>query len=722
MKYIFLWLFLLAGATRALCQDTTTTIILKKNSDLLLVGKETYFLEDIDGKMTIQEVIKNKFALNKSDIFGRPAGKSVFWLKFHIKNQTQEKAWIELGNSFLWYIDYYTQEKGKYILTTSTGSLLPDSTKAYPVNLFWLPLKKTSEIQTVYMRIYTQTPLDSPIQVGTTDALYQNKTQNDYVLGAFVGLVVIMFGYNMFLFFVTRDKIYRTYLAYLFLVLFVVPFLNHYYYVAYLFGDSSKVFWYKYFFVWHNLIFITISIFAIRFLNLSVRTPVFYKFIVVLTSIISGVIPALNLFQIVPLYILFSLFQLFVLVLYLSLLGIGYYLWLVKKQRDAFYYSIAWTWVIISTFIFLFSINGILPYHYLTRNATFFGISLEILFFSLALGDRINIMRREKEKAEAETLQLIKEQNVVLEQKVVERTKNLQEAQDQIMVQNEELKQQQEELKSINDVLEVRNKDIERKNKNITSSIVYAQRIQQAVLPLQEGFDKSFPDNFIFYKPRDIVSGDFYWHTVDNNKHFFAAIDCTGHGVPGAFMTLITHDLLNEIVKVHKVHSPDLVLNELRRRVLQELRQKDTGNQDGMEISFCCIDYSQEKTILQFAGNGTALTYIVNGEAKFIKSDLLIIGGFRNYLPNNLFTLHTIPVEETTTFYFYSDGYQDQFGGENDKKFGVRSLREMLKSIYTLSMQAQHKVVGDTIEKWMSQNIHKQEQIDDIMVIGIKIK
>ncbi len=265
----------------------------------------------------------------------------------------------------------------------------------------------------------------------------------------------------------------------------------------------------------------------------------------------------------------------------------------------------------------------------------------------------------------------------------------------------------------------VRQKEIiEDKNKNITDSINYAKRIQQAILPNLEDVRRTLPESFIFFQPRDIVSGDFYYFTERNDKIILAAVDCTGHGIPGAFMSLISNDLLSSIVEVEGQEEPGKILDLLRNGIKQTLKQEENNNQDGMDISLCVIDKKQRK--LYFGGSNT-LVYFQEEEMHVIRGDKIIIGGFRNYQMKQSFTQHSISLDKPTTFYIFTDGYQDQFGGPEGRKFTSPRMREFLKSIHHLPTDEQNNILKQNLEDWMYEGTHPQSQIDDILVIGVKI-
>jgi ligand-binding sensor domain-containing protein/serine phosphatase RsbU (regulator of sigma subunit) len=261
---------------------------------------------------------------------------------------------------------------------------------------------------------------------------------------------------------------------------------------------------------------------------------------------------------------------------------------------------------------------------------------------------------------------------------------------------------------------------VEKRNDNITNSINYAKRIQEAILPPMDEIKAFLPEFFIYFEPKDIVSGDFYWISTPHHregKMVVAAVDCTGHGVPGAFMSMIGNDLLNEIVNLREIVEPDRILQELHFSINKTLKQQDTFNRDGMDLVLCVIDKNQ-KTV-EFAGAKNALYYIQKGELHEIKGDKMPIGGYYKELePSRKFTKHIIPIDQPTHFYMLSDGFQDQYGEHSHKKFSRQQIRKVLLEIHQNSLDEQKQILADTIRNWMG----NEDQIDDILVFGFKLE
>ncbi len=278
---------------------------------------------------------------------------------------------------------------------------------------------------------------------------------------------------------------------------------------------------------------------------------------------------------------------------------------------------------------------------------------------------------------------------------------------------NINLEQKNYEIAEASKIIEISRDEIAEKNKNITDSINYAQRIQQAILPAREDIDKSLKEYFIFYKPKDIVSGDFYFYATQNDKVVIAVADCTGHGVPGAFMSMIGNDLLNQIIIEKGIVRPSEILNRLNKGVKRALKQESANSEttDGMDIALCSIDLKNRT--MEYAG---AMRPLFHASEEFNKvlGDKASVGGATN--ENYQFTNHELNLKPGDSIYIFTDGYVDQFGGEKGKKFMTKNFKNLLAEIHQKNMSEQHQIINNTLIEWS----REKEQVDDILVIGIK--
>jgi serine phosphatase RsbU (regulator of sigma subunit) len=287
------------------------------------------------------------------------------------------------------------------------------------------------------------------------------------------------------------------------------------------------------------------------------------------------------------------------------------------------------------------------------------------------------------------------------------------------------------ELKNAFDQIALQHHELEEKSKEITDSINYAKRIQDAYLPEKELFDVLFENAFLLFKPKDIVSGDFYYYTqLNTSSVLFAAADCTGHGVPGAIMSVICCNALNEAVTKKEIHQPNLILNEVRTSVTTAFKKQGVVTQkDGMDISLVRLIKIAGKTKLQYAGANNPLWIIRKGKPNVendtvyltathylieIKADKQPIG---NYEKMNPFTLHEMDLQEGDTLYSFTDGFADQFGGVGGKKLKSKALKELLLSLQNYTLNEQHTFIDKAYNDWKS----GYEQIDDVCMIGVRI-
>ncbi|MFH2094840.1 MAG: SpoIIE family protein phosphatase, partial [Bacteroidota bacterium] len=324
----------------------------------------------------------------------------------------------------------------------------------------------------------------------------------------------------------------------------------------------------------------------------------------------------------------------------------------------------------------------------------------------------------------------IKRQKQKLERQVKERTAEIMKQKEEILMKNETLMQQKEEIEAQRDFVMMQGDKIARQRhkiqqqrdfvtkqkEEVEASIQYAKKIQHALLPPEEYLHNSLPEHFILFRPRDIVSGDFYWATEKEGKLVIVASDCTGHGVPGAFMSMLGVAFLNEIVnKMENIHA-GIILDNLRDIVIHSLHQtgKFGESQDGMDIALCVLDLSSRR--LEYAGAYNPLYMIRDGELIEFKADKMPIG-YYHAAGDKLFTTNEIELQEKDRLYIFSDGFADQFGGPNGKKYKYSRFKELLLEIHEKPMIEQRQILDKTFIDWKN----KHDQIDDVVVVGVRV-
>lgn len=279
-----------------------------------------------------------------------------------------------------------------------------------------------------------------------------------------------------------------------------------------------------------------------------------------------------------------------------------------------------------------------------------------------------------------------------MEKKVAEQTL-------EIRIQKEQVEEQREQVTAL--------------YTDLQASIRYAQRLQESVLPSDDYIHQLFADSFVFFRPKATVSGDFYWFRQQGGKKIFAAADCTGHGVPGAFMSLVGHNVLNQVTKVFT--KPSQILNNLNRMASEVIRNRSEGDviRDGMDVALCTID--PETMTLEYSGAHNPIYLVRDGEMIKLAGDSYSIGSFSH--GEHEYTNETVSLKKGDCIYLFSDGYSDQFGGPNGKKFMRRQFRTTILNMHQHPMAEQKWRLAETLDRWQGE----LEQVDDILVIGIRI-
>lgn len=292
---------------------------------------------------------------------------------------------------------------------------------------------------------------------------------------------------------------------------------------------------------------------------------------------------------------------------------------------------------------------------------------------------------------------------------------------EEILAQRDEIEAQRNEVEAQRDEVIAQKAKIEAQNKEITDSILYAKRIQQAVLPSPYVLEEFLPEHFILYKPKNIVSGDFYWFKQIDEFSVIAVADCTGHGVPGAFMSMLGISFLNELVTKIKLSSPDKILERMRKKIKTTLSQTGkTGEQkDGMDMALYIIN---QKTLeLRFAGAYNPLWIVRNTKSDSEKNELIVLKADRQpiavHIKERDFTQKQFQLQKNDCLYSFSDGFQDQFGGDKRQKFMSKKFKQLVSEISQKPMQEQKQILDKKFESWRG----SIEQVDDVVVLGVRI-
>ncbi len=312
---------------------------------------------------------------------------------------------------------------------------------------------------------------------------------------------------------------------------------------------------------------------------------------------------------------------------------------------------------------------------------------------------------KEKKKIEEQLKEIVSEKSTLEEQK-----KENDEKVKMLWEQSAAIHYEKERIDKLRTQVEYRHKEL-------IDSVHYAKKIQQAILPSSDVVNELFPDSFIFFKPKNIVSGDFFWvYGIDQHQKLFAAVDCTGHGVPGAFMSIMGYSLLERVVSEQNIHEPALILDELSASVVKSLKQTTDleSVKDGMDIALCKVDY--KNYTLEYAGAHNALYLIRNGALVEYKADRKSVG-ISVGSKITKFTNHLIQLQKGDCLYVFSDGYADQKGGATNSKFFYQPFKDLLIEIHQKDMKDQRSKLEQVITDWKGD----KGQIDDMLIMGVRI-
>ena len=724
-------------------QSFAQSILDVSNSTVLDIKKNRFYYEDKTGKLSFEEIQNAKFdknfQLSDKEILNYGFTNSVIWLKIKLKNSNLEK------NDYLAFINYaildevnfyFSQSKNKYSVYKS-GDMKPFTSRLIANRKFLYPLHfSDTTTHTLYIKVSSKTALQIPFEIITESQHEIKSAKNEIGFGVFYGILFIMIAYNFFIFLSLKDFNYLYYIGTILgsLILFF-SLAGHQ--SQYLFSNTPLLA-NQFVACGSALIIICLPIFTINFNEIKKHSLIFY-YILASFPIAGFGILFLSFFK--PYW--YGKIGLFIniigLILMILVLFSSIYSYL-KGQKSARFFILAFSIYVFGIITLVLKNIGIIPANFFTINAGEIGASLEVLFLSFALSDRYNLYKKQKESTQRELMILEKNAKITLEEKVTQRTIELQKANNELATLNEEIYQKSEEITSQRDSLSKTTANLERTVKelnkqrtNIISNINYAKTIQIAMLPFNDEIAASLDNFFIFNKPRDIVSGDFYFFEDKGTHLIFAALDCTGHGVPGAFMSMIGHEILSDTINVRNIYSPDLILEELDKGINKTLQQKQTSNRDGMDVAIVSIKKSDIKNptskfeYLEYAGAMNPLYYTQklldkNKDQtpifKSIKATKSSLGGKKRHNSIKKFEKHRVELEGySTKFWLCTDGFQDQFGGEEGRKFLVKNFRELLFSMHDKTPKQQHKIVRTEFRHWKGFN----KQIDDVLVIGVEI-
>lgn len=612
--------------------------------------------------------------------------KGSVWLKI-APHELDQNSILEIKNSNIDHISFYTYNNGSYQLKEQTGDYYPFHQRVIKNRFFHFALNSTD---TVLLKINNNgKQLNIPISILPSQKFAIRDTNEQFLYGIYYGLCLFSLILNLFIYSRIRERSTLMYLFYLTGLIFLQLSINGHGY-QYLWGNSPYL-------ANHSpAMAASISVFfLVLFTQSFLKT---YKYLPKAHRIlnVSAVVILLNLFfSLLPQTNSFSILSINIITLPLNLfiLPVAFVIFK-KKFRPARFFLLAFLILILSAIAFILRNFGILPNSFFTDYSLQIGSILEVTLLTFAIVDRFKSFKNEALLRLEELNKLQAEQNERLEKEVLERTQEI---------------NRQKTL-------------IEIKNKETLDSINYAKRIQKALIPSEESFTSNFKDAFALWEPKDIISGDFYWastakttyDSVENSElTVFCVGDCTGHGVPGAIISVIGLKLLNLSITTPSINNTAEALDFLHQQFSKTFHSNnDYIIRDGMDVGICAIDSTKNKLYFSGAKNGV---YIVRRDELFeLKGDKQSIGS-DSQISN--YTLQTFDLEEGDAVYLYSDGYADQFGGPKGKKFMYKSLKQTLTANSHLPMNEQKSELLNAFNTWKGE----LEQTDDVCIVGVRI-
>ncbi len=631
----------------------------------------------------------------------------IYWAKINLQSTlTQDSEWI----LFLGYVseaEIYTLYEDGTFDKKRAGFFVPNRAlepREGP-EVKTSILLRSEQSATVYVRFTNELPYPPEPTFALQSYKSWQVTMNriDLVQGIFHGLLWLMLLYNFFLYLTIRDKTYKYFASYtLFMSLY---FFNEYEYLEHYFLSSSP----HLSFYLGNLIYIALTFYILfnrSFLNISTEYPKWDKvlqiwlWVSVVFTISSVPLHVLAFDIYLPIRNGFHLFYLGSLIVFTLII-------LFIKDGLATLVVLGNVFILTGGLFIVLGNLGVIPFslYYLLG-----GVAAQLFVFMMAMSYRYRRSLVERQETQEKLITQLQENerlqtqmNRRLEQKVIERTQEIEQAKEEIEAQNEALTNKSVEL--------------ELAYNKITDSVRYAQRLQNAILGDEHEILSHFQDGFILFLPRDIVSGDFYWSYQIDHLRILIAADCTGHGIPGALMTVLGQSVLNDVVIEERFTSPDEILYELDKKVVMTIQKQTTSKEhprDGMDM--VVVTYDEISNTLKFAGAKNPLYYVRDHEIHTIKGSLFPIGVHRSK-KRKKFELHEMQVQEGDIFYLTSDGFQDQFGSEDGRKYLKKRFREFLLQNSHLPMIDQKERLYEEFRAWKG----KQAQTDDILIVGIKI-
>ncbi len=693
------------------------------------LASHAVYLEDPNGAMSLDEVLEKDaeaFTSIEKDRANFGFTNSAYWIRFELENsmEDEERFFILPSRPLTNKVEFYRfDEEGALLDSMHSGDHVRFSERPFPNRHILFPIDlKQGEKASIYLRMKGKGEvLLFPLEVWTLSEFVRTDHTERLLLGLFFGILLFVVLIFAFFYFSLREH------SFLYYFLYVLAFATLQF--------ALEGFAYRYFFPnapWYAdraiPVMSCVSVFLVtqyarhylrvwnydRWADLAFKGIMGLAVLGFIASLTNGILHRLAYPYIYALSFFGTLF----------ILGAIVHLRYNRGLQVSKYFVTAFVLLISGVALFLLGDSGILASSPFTVHGLKIGALGEVIFLSFTMAEKYRELQREKEEAQKDSLQKLEELNQMKD------------------AYNKEL---EETVRARTNELEEEREKLEETNREIISSIRYAQRIQNAILPPDRSIEPMFKEHFVFYRPRDIVSGDIYWFTTlssDQGAHnekdpllggvteaadalasdgaertAFAAVDCTGHGVPGAFLSILGHDILNRSLGESSVNTPAEALDFLDRGVRRTF-EMSMGRQeevkDGMDLSLCVLDHKKMK--LWFAGAQNGCYIVRDGELFELKGDKRSIGE-KMEEEGNGFTDRSFDLREGDAIYLFSDGYPDQFGGPKGKKFKYKPFKRMLTEISHEEMQEQLRIIEQRFDEWKGD----REQVDDVMVIGLRV-
>ncbi|MFT5820038.1 MAG: serine phosphatase RsbU (regulator of sigma subunit) [Crocinitomix sp.] len=700
-------------------------IITDENLGISL-GENVAFFEDVKGSYedisTVLTLKETAFETSGQSIPDFNFTANRFWLRFTLTNHTENGNFIfETGRTVTNKVEFFEvgADGVEQHYISGDDFAYDDKEIEHRKNLFPIALEK-NESKTFYVKLESDGELlFAPIIVHDHMGFFAEDFKNQFKNGFYYGLIALVVIIYFFFFLFLRDRSFLFYILYAFsqgVLQFSLDGYSHHH----LFPKGGY-FTSHVLLVFAGLTILFLLTYVNHFLQLKKHSKSLWKIfsisrfaigLIMLMSLIPGPLYELS-FPIINGASLFGVLLAAYAIIRLKTKGV---------EVDMFF-AIAFIILIIGGVVFILGNMSVVGDKIISLGALKISSALEFVVLSISMSNKYGKLQKEKEVAQLSALKSLKEKNAVMDESNVRLELQVKERTSEIELQKEELAKNNEE---------------------IVSSIKYAQRIQEAILPSDEHVNKLIPNAFIFYRPKDVVSGDFYFIESTNSTNvksedkyvLFAAVDCTGHGVPGAFMSIVGNNLLSQSLTEPAVNSPGEALLYLSKGVNKTLRRTIDGKmiRDGMDIAMCAFNH--DRTQMFFAGAKNPL-YLLRNKSVFDANELqpamhvisesddmvlLEIKGDKHPIGHSSdetkpYTNHVVNLLKGDQIYVFTDGYADQFGGPKGKKFNYRRYRELLMGIAEKPLTEQKLILENEFDKWLGD----EEQIDDVLVMSVKI-